>query len=141
MTAASLEFQLAERQIWHFEHREEATRQELPTSDSRQCEEWLRSGIDAYKWLARSEEAARLADAEGLAELTPAADAAIAGLYQRWLTQYDLAESWIANVLREGHSLASLREYQECGSLVRDWLEQHEFYLLGQQSLSEQFEE
>lgn len=141
MTAASLEFQLAERQMWHFEHREEANRQQFPTSEIRRCEEWLQSGIDAYKWLARSEEAARLADAEGLAELTPAADAAIAGLYQRWLAQYDLAEPWIANVLGEGHSLENLPNFQECGSLVRDWLEQHEFYLLGQQSLSEQFEE
>ena len=139
MKAESLEFQLAEKQLLSFEqHDDPVLRYHSAAQDCYQCEQWLQAGISALKWLARSEETARAADAEGLADFTSEVDEAIKGLYVRWLRQSESALPWITRVTQNGFSLDQLPEFEECSSQVRDWLEQHEIYEIGRRNLAEQ---
>jgi hypothetical protein len=142
MPSASLELQLAQAQLQHFEEQlDPILRDHREAEDCRVCEQFLQHGIDAYKWLSRAEEAFLAAETEGVLEFTPELQQAIEALYHRWLAPCAAAEKWIARVEKSGYTVDNLAEFRNCCELVRDWIERNEHYKFGHAAAIEGFEQ
>jgi hypothetical protein len=93
----------------------------------RDCEDFLRLGIDAHKWLRRAEETLREAAYEGLLDFGPELHAAIDALNDAWLQPCEFAERWIAALAAGGYFPENLNEFQAACESVRDRAERRDW--------------
>lgn len=87
------------------------------------CEEFLASGIRAFRWLQRAEDLAWQADADGIWKMTPALVAFFDGLYESWLRPCVRANAWIDQLRREGFSLDHVSAFQDAQEEAKATLE------------------
>lgn len=147
MIAQSLELQIASNHVDQFVS---GLKQFTPivsgskafASKSLEGGAFLRSGIEAYKWLARAEESLVAADTMGVNTWTNELDNAFRRLYLRWLDSSEKAKAWIAD-----QSLSSdiprnlVNEFHQCQEAVEDWLERDERNQLSRAALEGRFSE
>jgi hypothetical protein len=96
MNADCLPLQVARNRVRGFaESFEELSERPNHNGDSRDCEEFLRRGIDAFEWLRRCEEMLREADYAGVATLHAATQEAIGMLYTTWLDSCGGGLQWL----------------------------------------------
>lgn len=81
--------------------------------ECRDCEEFLKKGMDAFKWLRCAEETMREADYEGLYEMTAEVRSALDRLSAAWLTPCEFAETWISSLAERGYAPDNLKEFRE----------------------------
>ena len=91
--------------------------------ECRDCEEWLKRGIDAQFWLCRAEEIMRAADEDGLCEFDTEMRRALDCLYEMWLRPCEFAETWIASLATRGYTPDNLGEFRDACDMARDIVE------------------
>lgn len=102
--------------------------------ECRQCEDFLKMGIDAYHWIASAEETIRAGASEGLVEITPEIDSAFAAVYRMWVIPCEFAEKWVAIQEARNFSVDNLEQFRECCEAAADWLERREWVELSDES-------
>ena len=90
----------------------------------RSCNDVLRRGIDAYRWLVRAEETLREACYQGLFTFTPEVKNTLAAMYESWLKSSELAESWIDAHCQTGEPLQLLHDFRRAQESVEEILAQ-----------------
>lgn len=81
------------------------------------CEELLRTGIEAYHWLKQADDTIRQAAVEGFA-VPQEVVGALAELYRAWLKPCSYAEEQIRLCQSRGYSLANLDEFRRVRAAV-----------------------
>ena len=134
----TLDLQIARKRIQGYEE-DALIRQSAEAVDCMDCEEFLNSGIQAFRWLDRAEETRREAIYQGLVEFDPTVAKAIEALYLAWLRPCTRAEQWIANVQSYGHIPNNLDEFRQCCEEVRDRVERQNWLKLASTSRTAAF--
>ena len=86
------------------------------------CNDLLRRGIEAYRWLVRAEETLREACYEGLFTFTPEVKNSLAAMYESWLKSSELAEPWINAHCQTGEPLEYLHDFRSAQESVEEIL-------------------
>lgn len=82
--------------------------------DCRDCEDFLRLGVDAFWWLSRADELVRDAVFSGRQPYDADIDEAIALLYKTWLKPCALADQWIKVQRDRNFVVDGLDEFRRC---------------------------
>lgn len=101
----------------------------------RDCEDFLKQGLDALRWLRQTEVILREADYEGLQEFTPQAREAIRSLYVAWITPCEHAERMIDVQVKNGYQPDNLKEFREACGLVRDTADRIDWHKRAKQNV------
>lgn len=95
-------------------------------TECRDCEDFLRMGIEAFDWLARADEAIRSAVYSGAMAFDPECDSTLAALYSEWLKPCEYAERWIAIQQNRGFHVDNLEEFRRCCQEARAIVEENQ---------------
>ncbi len=96
--------------------------------ESRDCDEFLRLGIEAFRWLEKARADIRADVLAGRAVYDPELEATITRLYERWLAPCARAEEWVHAQLTRGYALDNVKEFNDCCESARDILETRRFH-------------
>jgi len=116
----SIELELA--RLYMAQYDDEADRWQAVHQEAmecRDCEDWLRKGIEAYRWICRADHALATADQLGVREMTDVDSSAVSLLYRRWLENCEPAEHWIADLHQRGWEPENLLEFRRLSELAR----------------------
>lgn len=140
MNLDSLEFRIAESRLQHLETEMDAILAAHREANAcHECETKIGFSLDAYQWITRAEEAAIIADREGLEEFTPPQYQALAVVYQRWLMRAELIARLAESLTQAGYQIERLAEFRECHEGVKDWVARNEFYEQSKAARDERF--
>ena len=140
MNEISLEFRIAESRLQHLETEMDAViAAHHEANECHECEQKIKFSIDVYRWIHRAEEAAIIADQEGLEEFTPQQYHAIKLVYERWLVLGETIEGLAEIVAKSGYQVDNLEEFLTCYEAVRDWVVRNEFYDQSKAARDERF--
>jgi hypothetical protein len=103
---------------------EKLIKQHIHAMECRDCEDFLQSGIDAFKWIQRARQNYQQSIFDGQASHNIKIENQFTQLYQNWLTPCDNAEKWIKLQIDRGFYPDNLKEFRACCEEVRDLLEQ-----------------
>jgi len=106
---------LARKRVDAFDALTEQHRHAMKCQD---CQDLLRSGIEAYKWLRRADETIRLAAVEGF-QVSQDVVATLSNLYRAWLKPCPYAEEQVKEQEKLGFKIASLDEFRKVCEEVR----------------------
>lgn len=84
------------------------------------CEELLKAGISAHKWLERIEETFREAAHENLVDFSSPEKDVIEELFRLWMRPCDAVISWIDDIKSSGHEPDNLNEFLDRYAIVED---------------------
>ena len=118
---------VARIQVQAFSAESDLMRDHYEAMDCWKCEAFLQSGINAYRWLTEAEQLLREADYQGMSDFTPELRSAVESLYNAWLKPCELADKWIADVIRRGYSIGNLVQFRDIRADVEDRLEEIEW--------------
>jgi hypothetical protein len=96
------------------------------TMDCRDCQSFLQSGIDAFKWLERADQEIRSAIFDGSRQYDPKLEVALATLYAKWLEPCKIADKWIKRQIVLGCTVENLDEFNKCREEVEAIVEFNE---------------
>ena len=96
--------------------------------ESRDCDEFLRLGIEAFRWLEKARADIRADVLAGHAVYDPELEATITRLYERWLAPCTRAEDWARAQTTRGYALDNAKEFHDCCEATRDILESRQFH-------------
>jgi hypothetical protein len=111
--AENLALTLAHRRVHAYaDESDELIRRHAEAMECHDCEDFLKKGIDAFKWLRRAEETVREADYEGIRETTPEIQESLALLYAAWMTPCEFAERWISSLAMRGYTPGNVEKFR-----------------------------
>lgn len=139
MLFKNLDLELAECQLQQFEHDDPVLRDHREAEDYWRCEEFLKVGIEAYKFLSRAEEAFIVADVAGIAEYSAELQSFVKALYGRWLATCPSAVEWINRLSAQGHDVENRKAFLACVDLVQDWTERDHHCEFGKSAAEERY--
>lgn len=124
----NLTFEIAHRHVHAFaDQSSEVMRDHADAMNCRNCEEFLRAGIDACKWLKLTEETIREGAYLGIREITTDIRDALDSLYESWLEPCTYAEEWISSLEERGYKPDNLVEFRNAREEVRDIVERRDW--------------
>lgn len=92
--------------------------------ECRDCEDFLRMGIEAFTWIERAWQNYQQRIFDGQTNHNPEVEKRFTELYQNWLKPCDDAERWIDIQRQRGFYPDNLDKFRACCEEVRDILEQ-----------------
>jgi len=92
--------------------------------DCRDCEDFLKMGIEAFRWIERAHNNIYQSIYDGDTVFDHELDESLTKLYESWLTPCAHAEKWIAVQVSRGYYPDNLTEFRTCQENARDILEQ-----------------
>jgi hypothetical protein len=101
--------------------------QHTEAMDCRDCEDFLKLGVDAFQWLTRADDMLSAAAHDGLLDFTPELRAALGELYESWLRPCDAAERWIATLEQAGFTPEHLAEFRAACEVARNNVERQQW--------------
>lgn len=108
---------LAEKHVKEYRDQDVLMSQHEKAMACRDCEDFLESGIQAYKWLRRADRVLRQAAIERL-EVPEEARDALASLYRNWLLPCPQAEERIKQQADRDFRLKNLHEFRQACEYV-----------------------
>ena len=105
----------------------ELMKQHAEAMECRDCEDFLKMGIEAYQWLQRAEDTMREADYAGIFEFTRETRETLDTLYVAWLKPCEFAEKWIASLNNRSYFPDNLSKFRDACERAqesvqnRDW--------------------
>lgn len=109
----NLALKIAHRRVHAYaDESDELMQRHAEAMECRNCEAFLKMGIDAFKWVRRAEETIREADYEGISELTPEVQKALDLLYTAWMNPCEFAERWILSLANRGYVPENLEKFR-----------------------------
>lgn len=134
-----LSFRMAEASVRGYTQRADSWKQQhTEAMDCRDCEEFIQSGLEAFKWLCRSEQLVRQASYRGLCQFDDDTRSAFDMLYRAWLKPCDFAEEWIQKQVARGYTLDNLEEFRDACESVEYIIEHRGWVNETASSLQEQ---
>ena len=97
--------------------------------ECRDCEDFLRKGIETHNLLRSVEKVVRESDCEGISEFSPEAQDELDALYVSWLKPCEFAELWIASLRERGYTPDNLDEFRKACVIARDTVESRDWQL------------
>jgi len=82
--------------------------------ECRDCEDFLRLGIEAFQWLRKAHQNIQDDVYQGRSVYDAHVEHAITKLYQRWLKPYNTAERWMKNLKDQGFELDKAVDFARC---------------------------
>ena len=110
--------QLAQKRVDDYRRKDETIAAHEDAMACRDCEDFLESGIEAFKWLRRADLTLREAAVAGI-QVPDDAPEAIASLYRAWLVPCPHAQQRIKQQVERDFRLRNLREFQEACEYVK----------------------
>jgi len=135
----SLAFRAAQTHVEFYANESDLMTQHGEVMDCRDCEDFLRLGIDAFHWISRADEALRSAEYDGGSDEAARLDLALDGLYKGWQRPCECARKWIQLQVAKGHSPGNLREFQECCEEVEDRVQRRDWEHRSRRARTENF--
>ena len=87
--------------------------------DCLECDDFLRLGVEAYRWITRVDELLRFALYRGSCDYDETVESAILGLLTEWLSQSSAAIKWASLCKAHGYKLDNEAEFLECVSAAQ----------------------
>jgi hypothetical protein len=87
-------------------------RRHAEAMECRDCEDYLKRGIEALCWLRKAEDMLREADAQGICPLSPELRQSINVLYSAWLRPCADADKWIEDLGVRGYVPDNIGEFR-----------------------------
>ncbi len=119
--------QLAQKQVEAYSAQDELMATHHQAMKCRDCEEFLDTGIRAYKRLRQAEEMAQEAAREGI-EVSPNVAAAIKVLYRSWLRPCARAEQRILEQDQAGYQVSNLADFRGACEDVKKRIQAFDMY-------------
>lgn len=113
----TLAFRVARQHVRTFG--DEVQRRHAEALECRDCEDYLKLGIDAFDWLIRADIAIREAVCKKEAEFEPEVDDALEAMMRNWLMTSEIASKWIELQLKRGYRVEGLERFRVCEKEVR----------------------
>ena len=82
--------------------------------ECRDCEDFLRLGIEAFQWLQKAHQSIQDDVYHGRSIFDAHVEHAITKLYQRWLKPYSTAERWMKGLQGQGFELDNAVDFARC---------------------------
>jgi hypothetical protein len=82
--------------------------------ECRDCEDFLRLGIEAFQWLQKAHQSIQDDVVHARSVFDGHIEHAITKLYQRWLKPYATAEHWMKGLQDEGFEIDNAVEFARC---------------------------
>lgn len=82
--------------------------------DCRDCEDFLKLGIDAFNWVINADCRLRIAVGEGAVDDADELEEMLEELCKGWLAPCDFAEAWIARLDSKKYVPDNLDEFRKC---------------------------
>lgn len=95
--------------------------------ECRDCEETLKAGILAYKWLKSADEVFREADYQGLKEYSEKRQKRIFNMFRKWLKRCRSVETWIERLRVRDYEPDNLAEFRNTCEEVEETVRQLEW--------------
>lgn len=95
--------------------------------ECRDCEDFLKHGIDTFKWLHSAEKFLREADYQGISEFDREVQESLKRLYIEWLRPCEFAEKWIASLEKRGLRPDNLKLFRDTCDQVRDIVQRRDW--------------
>ncbi|HET6880434.1 MAG TPA: hypothetical protein VFI31_09780 [Pirellulales bacterium] len=114
----SLELAIAEKQL--SDYARDAVCASSGADECSQAECRLDRAVEAFRWIARAEEAVRQATYEGLTEFTPQVEESLDSLYRRWLGFSETTECDLIKLDEQGCIAANASEFREVAAQARE---------------------
>ncbi len=102
------------------------------------CGDFLRHGIEAYRWLRQADHTVRQAAREGL-EVSPETVSVLSELYRLWCRPCSHAEKLIAEQEARGLSVAGVKEFREARDFAEGQIRRLEMYETLEQAFRGEF--
>jgi hypothetical protein len=112
--AEMLAYKMARQHVDSFEQESALMREHQEAMDCRDCEAFLKIGIDAYRWLVFADEQIRRAVYRGDADVDHRLHEAVEQLFIAWLRPCQLAEEWIGLQEKRGFEVDNLGDFRRC---------------------------
>jgi hypothetical protein len=103
-------------------------REHAAAMESRDCDEFLRLGIEAFRWLEKARANIRADVLAGRAVYDADLESAITRLYEQWVATCARAEIWAKAQAERGYALDNAAEFRECCDAAQDILETRQFH-------------
>lgn len=82
--------------------------------ECRDCEDFLRLGIEAFQWLQKAHQNIQDDVYHGRSVYDEHVERAVTKLYQRWLKPYDTAQRWMKSLRDQGFELDNAVDFARC---------------------------
>ena len=133
---SDLSYELAKRRVHQYKDESEKLMQSHRNAmECRDCEDFLKQGLDALRWLCQTEAMLREADYEGLHKYSNEAREAIRNLYVAWITPCEYAERMIDVQLKRGYEPDHLKQFREACEMVRDTADRIDWHKRAKQNV------
>lgn len=106
----SLAYRTARNHLQAFAGEGDIIEKSYEAMECRDCEDYIKMGLDAINWIRRLDEKVRIACAKGKLVSDAAGDEHIEELYRTWLKPCALAERWAAEQKARGFDVDNLEE-------------------------------
>lgn len=116
---------LARKKVQCYSQRSESIARQAGLLECRDCECFLRLGIEAYKFLRQTEDVLRQADRENL-DVPDDFLVELSDLYRAWLRPYAHAEERARQLQKQGFSVGNLKQFREACEYVENRASAHE---------------
>lgn len=110
----NLAFRTAKKHVTNYRLESDVMAEHYKAMNCRDCEAFLKLGIDAFAWVTYADAVVRSAAYEGAIELDPTFDHAIEVLCEGWLKPCEKAEQWIADLREHGYVPDNLEQFRQC---------------------------
>ena len=92
--------------------------------ECRDCEDFLRLGIEAFQWLQKAHQNIQDDVYQGRSVFDEHVEHAITKLYQRWLKPYNTAQRWMTSLQGQGFELDNAVDFARCSDEASAILEE-----------------
>jgi hypothetical protein len=98
----------------HAEQYSKIMQQHYEAMDCFDCEAYLQSGIDTFRWFIRADRVIRLAIYKEVYGHDPKIDQVLESLFRGWLVNCPKAEEWVTVQEKRGYTVSNLDEFRHC---------------------------
>lgn len=117
MKTDTLALRTAATMLQSYAHEDARMEEHAEGLECRDCEAFLRLGIDAFDWIIRADQIARQAIYDGAADFDhDAVDRALRELCRAWLKSSGRTEAWANAQQSKGRRLGNLERFQACSN-------------------------
>lgn len=95
--------------------------------ECRDCEDFLRKGVESARFLRIAENIFRDADYRGISPFDDDIRSAIESLYVAWFNPCDFAEKWIADLGARGYTPDNVATFRQACEEMRDAIERKDW--------------